>query len=1230
MKSPYLKKTCRTLCYVIFFCVVYVVPSAAKSRLDYMGSDQTYDKISGTFVSDHVPWARPLAGRKLNAVFIAPTSDMREVVELAQRLEMNYKVIMTAKRDSFTDTNHAGRHAVPQYSKLVLKLAKERLHPSIHYDLIFICKFAWKALPGFIRKDVLERVKNGAGLVYIESSGMNESIKKSLPGSPILGIVPQIYSKLPINILPLTPVKNSKEALEACKKNNAGNYRDLKGGHKGGFWNKGRAPLTCEAFLYGKGKIVVIDYYEGKRTPRKGNSLTPSNLIDDMVQYDFYYALISQFALWASGRDKFPQIKLAMKSGLTFTRSELDKKEVSLELLPGKEPQQDYEVFYKIRASDGKDVKETSKIKKNNLSIPLFPLPGGSYLLDIWLKDEQGQVIDYASLSFFVKAENDIVSIKTAKNRYREGETVNGTIKLLEPPKPGESVEIYVKDTWGREVLKRKLKASGREIKFSFPVKNSLSSLWDIYATISDKHGVVKEASCYIGIPNYKIDNYLFSQFYGISSTPLKEIEMQSWPEYGINCAYPRSERWYGRGCDSEAAVRHNFRIAPSVFPNGFGGSGGNRGIKEGKYGPINKNCLLNISQATEPQLRNWKKWVDSDAKVTSRFGTVTNWICAENFLEPNTCFCVFCVEEFRKYLKKLYSTVESLNKEYGTSYKSFDDVVPLPEPTVFEKSLIPMWLDHKMFMLDMYTDMYRKAAKRLGKYHDKVRASTIDMWFVNDHVGGVSPFDWPEMFKDVDSYANELHNYKQWEAFQFEMAGSFSNENGLQIARLDPWWFWETEHWKMQIHPWWNLFHGIHMTAFHYYAGMRDVAGACTPLSGDMSQPMKWFEILTDNIKAVQQGPASLLIQSERVREPIAIVISTVNNFASLLAPLDETSYAKSNRDFFVALQAIGLTPEFVGQQHLSSAFIKQKGYKALLLPYNRAMSDKTANVLRDFVRDGGLLIAGDKPGTMDEHCKSRTKSILADMFPDLGNRYYVKDIQEGHAVYMGKKLQAIERKINNRDFSTLQGFQEMIEKYSGVVEKVRLLDADGLDRRDIFASYFKNGDADYLCLLREPNIKTTSETGAEVNLLMKKKYHVYDILNGAYLGFSNKFKLSIPQYKPKMLSLLPYAPTMLNVNLKKQSVLPGQELPYVISFDFKNGDGVGMGLCVRIEVKSSDGKLLNCYTRNPIVKGSSLKGVMPVSLNAKPGTYLVYVNSISTGHRAEAYFEIKKGSGK
>ena len=41
-------------------------------------------------------------------------------------------------------------------------------------------------------------------------------------------------------------------------------------------------------------------------------------------------------------------------------------------------------------------------------------------------------------------------------------------------------------------------------------------------------------------------------------------------------------------------------------------------------------------------------------------------------------CYCPYCREFFRDYLKKEYGNIKALNAEYGTNHKSFDSIEPV------------------------------------------------------------------------------------------------------------------------------------------------------------------------------------------------------------------------------------------------------------------------------------------------------------------------------------------------------------------------------------------------------------------------------------------------------------------------------------------------------------------------------------------------------------------------
>ncbi|MFA7373749.1 MAG: hypothetical protein WC074_09380, partial [bacterium] len=52
--------------------------------------------VTEEVVTPHIPWAKPLKGKKVKALFIVPRWGSREVVELSQRMSLQYDVVMLA------------------------------------------------------------------------------------------------------------------------------------------------------------------------------------------------------------------------------------------------------------------------------------------------------------------------------------------------------------------------------------------------------------------------------------------------------------------------------------------------------------------------------------------------------------------------------------------------------------------------------------------------------------------------------------------------------------------------------------------------------------------------------------------------------------------------------------------------------------------------------------------------------------------------------------------------------------------------------------------------------------------------------------------------------------------------------------------------------------------------------------------------------------------------------
>ena len=139
----------------------------------YGDPNQPYDKLPGTWETWHVKWLKPLPEGRRNVLFIVAFSQSREVVELAQRLDLDYTVIMNAGRAAWAIGGGGGGGSEPttlmgtEAEAVLDQVATRRLNLAHQYDAIVIGKVSWEAIPEKFRNLILEHVKRGTGLTYV-------------------------------------------------------------------------------------------------------------------------------------------------------------------------------------------------------------------------------------------------------------------------------------------------------------------------------------------------------------------------------------------------------------------------------------------------------------------------------------------------------------------------------------------------------------------------------------------------------------------------------------------------------------------------------------------------------------------------------------------------------------------------------------------------------------------------------------------------------------------------------------------------------------------------------------------------------------------------------------------------------------------------------------------------------------------------------------------------------
>ena len=293
-------------------------------KVEYLPPEQRKDAPYTYQVATPVAWkVKPLPGGPLKIFTIPSVAYGRETVELGQRLDAEFGTVSWDRnwgQNTWGFGDHYGQRGHRFDFKLVQKyLAMELAGPN-QYDVYVIrTPVGWKWFPQAAREGLLERVKNGAGLVLVRPFSGDEQFDASdlwsisalthcqtdtmvspsgymqLPetggvtGQAWKATQPDHYivKDLPLDLLPFEAMAHQqyKVAPEATV------LVESAGGD----------PIVAVK-PFGKGRVVTVSYRAFDMTPwvdQAGGSPPPV----DYAYWEVGYALVARCVLWAAGRE---------------------------------------------------------------------------------------------------------------------------------------------------------------------------------------------------------------------------------------------------------------------------------------------------------------------------------------------------------------------------------------------------------------------------------------------------------------------------------------------------------------------------------------------------------------------------------------------------------------------------------------------------------------------------------------------------------------------------------------------------------------------------------------------------------------------------------------------------------------------------------------------------------------------------------------------------------------
>jgi len=1208
--------------YRVLFPAVALLLTAALCRPSHAQRkeyERQWHEVTLNFETPHTRWARPLHGGRIRALFIAPRPCLRDVAELAQRLDLDFDVLpayMSGSLGWITEVGHThilGFSPEDRKRQLAQKLAEP-------WDVIAVGNIEWKILPLEAQYQLLRKVKDGTGLVLsYYDKGRNEYLDRFLKAARPVQDDGYVTASIPLRFLPAWEEFKSDE--EALKK-------------------------AVDLREFGKGRVVLMKYPSRARN----SFLVPRTATSELFHVDYYFALAAKAVAWAARRDSPPRpsrFGLCKTDGTPveeIARENLSTVRILLQFEradrnhPGR-------VCLKVRDDRGREVlartvRLSETLQPKTLSIGLPVLREGTYYVDAVARSGE-RSLNWCARAFKVASEQNIAELKTDRPTLKPGEKLNVTAILAKPAKEAASVRFTATDSLGRVVFRKdvRVEKGRKDARVGIQLARPCANLLYVDAELFDGGGPVS-------LRRVAQPVCLF--------LPRDDFGFLVW--LGEDMEYPW--RWvrkilYDHGVDTsnigQGPVLATANIHPCTYATRIACA------KKTKVPNVRVPCL------TDPKYREAeRKKLVAAAEVVRLYGPTGYSLGDENYLSTGEefCFSDTCKAYFRRYLQSVYKDLAALNREWETQYKRWEDVEPITliqARKAKREGAFAQWADHRMCMEVLWTDIHEFDRKAIRSVDPGARIGDEGSFSTTSYSG----YDWWKLSKVMDVwniYPSKRHVIEMIRSF-----GMPHTYSGTWYGGYVGWSRWESrERWI----PWYSALHGL--TAAWWFKAYSFSTEQCQEdaIAADLT-PFPCFLWSVEEITALKRGFGKLLLNCKRDNYGVAILYSQRSVHATTI----DTTYDRVPRALLAAIDLVedlGLQHDIVSYDQLADGTVRKRGYRVLIMPCCQAMSAQEKKAAVDFVKAGGCLIADVRPGIRDGHCKLVED---ADWLDFLGVRFgapatkqvaevrvdgRLKDrpvaavisdltadssVELRGAVPLGKAADVVVGLVKEHGAGRVvllnfpfAGYAQKAKCAPGVRALVEaVLQSAGVERQVVVEAWpgpifqgevitYTDGAALYVALLRDESQDIPRQS---LRVKLPAGFEVYDSRAGRYLGRRDEVRLTMTEGTAAVYALLPYRVESVAVQAPR-SVGKGGTVHVSVMLsarDAKPGRHI-----VRLDVYAPGDKLMQHYGRNLELKGGRASTDFDLALNDPEGQWTLTARDVATGARSTVELDVTR----
>jgi hypothetical protein len=1023
----------------------------------------------------------------------------------------------------------------------------------------------------------------------------------------------------PLN-LPTWPLGNSLEVMRNAVEAGAGVVLIGVGDSSGVFSNRqdcAELPVfladsgATRAFTFGKGRGVFVG----------GLSRIPYG-IGWETTYDYRQEGLGRALLWAAGR--VPEAKIELAVPATVRREDLPAKAVTVAFK--NLPKGDVQWQATLRRCDGRQTPLGEGRGGAEARIKLPVLRAGAYHVDVIARSERG-VEAWATAPFEVTAAPKVQAIGLKTDWAEIGGALAGTVGVS-GLSGGQTVCVRLKDRRGRVLARQDVKPAGagtdvRTAPFEFPVREWMPMLVTVEAVILDGEREVVSDYRFFNVTKRHQGKFNFVLWDISDDQALVPYMAESMQRYGVTAIVTGKQ-------PMPAAAAFELAWVPM-----FGGN-------------LNAARDLTVSPPTEAmcwstgrfsRVRGHGVFQYSLGDEGSTFGAVPG---------PGT------LPGYRLFLKEMYGTIAALNASWGTAFDNFDDIDLSEKGDGDEKAALQAgnyarWYDRQAFLRWNFIE-FAKLQRQVLRRSDPQAVIGFE---------GSGEF---ARSGDIDAICREMGFWVPYCSSADEVIRSLAPKSMV----YGNWFGYDHTPDPIMARYWRMVVNGANSVWWWMWSAMGGYEGFIHPDLGILPIAEKMLK----DTQVVRDGLGDLLMQCEMLDDGIAMLYSMPSGFAATLQDSPSyNDYEPNHRAWFTVIHDQHLQFRYVSDRMLTRGEFVPDKYKVLVLAQALALSDQEAEIVRDFVRRGGTVIADLRPGVFDGHCKPRERGALDDLFGvagpvrqkalqtamtvelpkdktslklvwtnaivDPGTRldggkafgsagetpiWIVREHDKGRAVLLNFSLfQFPTRKVANglTDQGTAEqtppavwnAFRQLFSE-AGVRPAIDLRQYKGAkELGNVKVQRWRNGDMQLVSVFRETGeqLKAHFITGGGTT------NWVYDLRNDLAVGFVNAgwfggdFVMDVLPSQATFFALLPRKLPMPVLELASSKVAPGQ----TAVLRLKVPEAAGLHV-FKLTAARPDGTAAD-YWEQVVIVGREPKEVpLPVAFNDPAGVYSLTVRDL------------------